>query len=337
MTTYIAITNAQIDAESYIDTVLAAQWRDNLLAIQEGDATASSARIQNGALAGYPWDQAAIGASAIGSGEMKQTTGAVSVAVVSSSSGYTATFTGGSLAFREQVYKTGTFALTYDGTMYITLPGSYSAPKAKFSNGSTGTTQTGYYKENYIQSSPPYDLGNGDIPLFVFVLIDNATGDILKTSVSEDPPWANYGPTSIRPTYVDPKTKKKYRAVKKVIADYGNYAEAKKALNIRELYNRLIDDEYVDLEITQAVKQADMPLIPHPYLGDDLTGKTIVMLDPLGKLTSAIQPIIHDGGASEICEVLHEGHITIDNSDNGAKAPPGVMPVNCSFKQGILK
>ncbi len=50
MTTYSAITSGQKDAESYIDTVLAGQWADNLLAIQEGDATAP--KIQNKALAG---------------------------------------------------------------------------------------------------------------------------------------------------------------------------------------------------------------------------------------------------------------------------------------------
>jgi len=36
MTTYTAIANSQIDAESYFDTVLAAQYRDNPIAITEG-------------------------------------------------------------------------------------------------------------------------------------------------------------------------------------------------------------------------------------------------------------------------------------------------------------
>ena len=45
MTTYSAITAGQIDAESYIDTVLAGQWANNLLAVIEGDASASTVRI----------------------------------------------------------------------------------------------------------------------------------------------------------------------------------------------------------------------------------------------------------------------------------------------------
>ena len=40
MATYSAITTGQRDAESYIDTIIAGQWTNNLLAIQEGDASA---------------------------------------------------------------------------------------------------------------------------------------------------------------------------------------------------------------------------------------------------------------------------------------------------------
>lgn len=40
MATYSAITTGQTDAESPLDTVLASQWTNNLLAVVEGDATA---------------------------------------------------------------------------------------------------------------------------------------------------------------------------------------------------------------------------------------------------------------------------------------------------------
>lgn len=45
MTTYSEITNGQVDAESVVDTTLAGQWTNNLLAVIEGDPTASGARI----------------------------------------------------------------------------------------------------------------------------------------------------------------------------------------------------------------------------------------------------------------------------------------------------
>jgi len=40
MSTYSAITSGQIDSESIIDTVLAGQWANNILAVIEGDASA---------------------------------------------------------------------------------------------------------------------------------------------------------------------------------------------------------------------------------------------------------------------------------------------------------
>jgi len=46
MTTFTAITTAQIDAESYVDTTLAGQWANNVLAMFEGDASASAVRLQ---------------------------------------------------------------------------------------------------------------------------------------------------------------------------------------------------------------------------------------------------------------------------------------------------
>ncbi len=45
MATYQAITTGQTDAESYIDTVLAGQWTNNVLAIFEGDPSAASVRL----------------------------------------------------------------------------------------------------------------------------------------------------------------------------------------------------------------------------------------------------------------------------------------------------
>ena len=52
----------------------------------------------------------------------------------------------------------------------------------------------------YINSSPPYDLGDGEIPLFVYAIVENATQNILDISASPDPIWAYNGPTNIIPS-----------------------------------------------------------------------------------------------------------------------------------------
>jgi hypothetical protein len=46
MATYAAILSSQTDAESYIDTVLAGQWTNNLLAIVEQDSSASAVWVK---------------------------------------------------------------------------------------------------------------------------------------------------------------------------------------------------------------------------------------------------------------------------------------------------
>jgi len=51
MTAFLAITSGQWDAESYIDVGLAGQWSNNVIAMFEGDASASAVRLQTAAIA----------------------------------------------------------------------------------------------------------------------------------------------------------------------------------------------------------------------------------------------------------------------------------------------
>ena len=295
------------------------------------ESTGGSEAVTSDVIRAAAVDQTAIGALAVGQGELKTTTGTVSTSTVEN-----LTLPGGSYGFYPQVR--GSLSSS-DGNFQIFLSSAAGALTTSYvTRISINATNDGpvYAQQRYIQASPPYDLGNGTIPLFIFALIDNITGAVLAVYVAEDPPWANNGPTNILPDRTDTKTGKKYQRVKQLIADYGNYQNAKVEFygpgKIKGLYDRMINDEYVDREVTQAIKQADMQLIPHPFTGNDMTDKTVVLLDPLGKMTSSLQPIIHQGGSSEICEALHGGYIKIGTTDNGAKAPPGVMPVDCSFK-----
>lgn len=51
------------------------------------------------------------------------------------------------------------------------------------------TAGTGYAQWNYITASPPYDLGDGNVAGFIYLLVDKVTGDIITVSAAEDPPW----------------------------------------------------------------------------------------------------------------------------------------------------
>ena len=172
-------------------------------------------------------------------------------------------------------------------------------------------------QSRYIQACPPYDLGNGEIPIFIFVVL-NPDGSIHAIDIAPDPPWANNGPTDIRPHFVDKGVEK--QRILRLPSDKAT----------PEFIEALRNPVYDEIEITQELKQADMPLIPHPFLGHDLKGKKVVLLEPTGDICAALFELHeHNGGISEL---LYDGHLIIGNDPLDINAPPGVMPVSLKWK-----
>jgi hypothetical protein len=207
--------------------------------------------------------------------------------------------------------------------------------------------------QRYVQASPPYDLGDGEVPLFLFALVDSL-GKIVATYTAEDPPWANNGPTDIRPTFRLNGKGWKVRRPKPNLAALGNPAQrqaelirlaarriappdaGKLARNDPLEVARLKSAGFEIVEVTQAIKNADMPLIPHPFLGNDMTGKTVVLLDPMSSIVERMLDIVASG--ERVSEILHGGahggggYLAIDNVPLARGAPPGVMPVDVKWK-----
>lgn len=197
--------------------------------------------------------------------------------------------------------------------------------------------QTSYAQHTYMTASPPYNLGNGDIAHFYFLLLDLA-GNILATYSAEDPPWAYNGPTSILPDGM--RGGKKYQ--NQLLMPDGNYVSTKSpnfnALIKGKLTSPTLRDEWLDsirnptykeVEIDYDIKNSDIGVIPHPFLGNDIGGKTVVMLDPIGDITQDLHDMFLHG--VDVTDIIRN-HINIDNSSNGANSPAGVMPVNISWK-----
>ena len=177
--------------------------------------------------------------------------------------------------------------------------------------------------QRYIQASPPYDLGDGEVPLFVFLVV-NSSGVIESGYVAEDPPWANNGPTDIRPTVM--RNGKAFqlqrpKAVMARLADAGT----------RDAELARLRQPPVEIEITQALKQADMPIIPHPFQGNDLTGKTVVLLDPVGALVLDLNELQKSG--ESVGSLIHDGYVAIDNVPLARAAPPGVQTARAVWKR----
>lgn len=183
-------------------------------------------------------------------------------------------------------------------------------------------------RQRYIQASPPYDLGDGEVPLFVFALIEVSSGKVISTWTAPDPPWANNGPTIIRADFMD-KEGKAFRFARPLISKAALLNPLTRDAELAKLNN-----EPQLVEITQALKQADMPLIPHPFQGNDLTGKTVVLLDPVSTLVERLLRL-HESFASSSESVgllLHEDHLRVGNVPLVRARPPGVMCVTPSWK-----
>jgi hypothetical protein len=169
--------------------------------------------------------------------------------------------------------------------------------------------------QRYLQASPPYDLGDGEVPLFVFALLER-DGAVRAVYVAPDPPWANNGPTDIRPTHLRDGRPVQRRPVRPPRPARANRAALEAWL---EAVCRCPAEE---IEVTAAFKNSDMGLIPHPFLGNDLAGRSVVLLDPVAPLTARLAAL-HEAGES-VNALLHEDWLRVDNTALTRACPPGV-------------
>lgn len=253
-----------------------------------------------------------IGSFLISQGNLKTTFGDVSVPIA----GANITLPGGEYGFYPMVWADGGSTMTAQTAKAV---GGSVANNNIYLEGGTGTNV--YARQRYVQASPPYDLGDGEIPLFIFALM-NADGSIHSTCVAPEAPWHNNGPTSIRPDLEIGG--KKFQRRRAILAEFGSIRAAiqNSGLTRAQIMDRFATDQMIDWEITQAIKQADMPLLPHPFMGNNLTGKTVVLLDPVSPLMSRLLDL-HDAGES-VTEIVRDW-LTIGNTALVRKGPPGVM------------
>lgn len=173
--------------------------------------------------------------------------------------------------------------------------------------------------QRYITSSPPYDLGDGDVAGFVFALV-NKDGDIISSYAADTPPWAYNGPTDIRCSHKCKVSGKKFRRVLK-----------------KRTFEQVMDGapvEYKLEEITQDLKNQDMGLIPHPF-GYVPEGHTVVLIDPMDDKIKRMMDYQNSGG--DLQEELYSGKIAIDNSKLKRKGPKGVPIHKMKFKSSRAK
>lgn len=323
MTAYTVIPDSDIDPDSPVTTSLMTLLRDNPIAISEG--TSPAPKLQTAAYDTGSVDAAAIGANQVGQSELASAavarthldlgTSSQSVLVSSGATASTGRFTGGGYSFLPMVYTSGgssQFDSLHDGTINT---GSHASVRASFTNNDGAGSKTHYARAYYIAASPPYNLGDGDIPLFIFAQINIATGEIKRTSISQDPIWAYEGSNDVKPDfYGKDGIPRKY--IKIIPPEINLLPDSERFLAIS-----IIEPEII--EIDQSIKNANMNEVPHPFLDVIEPDHKIVLLDPVSDIM--LQLLEAHKSGENICEILHDDKLVIGNSHLNRSAPNGII------------
>ena len=260
-------------------------------------------------------------ASSVAQGILKTTTAAQSFASFNIGNTIQVTLTGGTYSWWTAHLGVGPGRFGFGSSVAGAQLGVVT-----FENDGTQNGTTLYVDERYVQASPPYTHG----PLFVFLML-NRNGEIVRSSVAADPPWAYHGPTDITPQYYIGN--KGFR--KQVCYDGLTITEILKSENkamICELLRGGLQKTEEDREITLSYKDSDMDLEPHPWCkSPSVENCTVVMMDGDAPVMQYLADIHSQTDAAEIGKLLPYLHI--DNVHIAAKkSPKGVLLVSARLK-----
>lgn len=221
----------------------------------------------------------------------------------------------------------GVNADTY--TTYLETPSTATyAWSMSFYNASAYTY---YFQARYIQASPPYDLGYGEIPLFMFATIDKNSGKVSRLDLALDAPWHYNGPTNIKAdVYKDNNSFKYIKPVETELLNEGISLIDMSHSNRRAYLARLRDEKPELISLSQNIKNADIDIVPHPFLGDDLSSKIVVLLHPCCDECLDVLALREQGEKIDIN--FANKYLKIENSALSVRSPKGVLTVGFKWK-----
>ena len=310
------------------------QLQANFAAMAAGDSGAptidtagiTDAAVTNAKIGSLAISQSQLASSSVGQGQLKKSTQQSSGSVAIGGA-VDISLTGGLyslLAFFSQQVVGSAYYLDFE----IIESGAY-VTTWRLRNGSSGTAVTYYMQCYYFTASPPYDFGDGEVPLFIYAEIE-PSGKIVRVDVAQDPPWIFNGPNKLDPTKLEyARNGKIYRTVPQIIVEHGSLGAAIRSGIKKDIAaDRMKTDALVRAEVTMADKLRDMNAIPHPFVsgGAMKPGNRIVLLDPVSPQMERLLTL-HEAGDPDynIPQLLMGGDFTVDNNPIGTrKGPPGV-------------
>lgn len=188
----------------------------------------------------------------------------------------------------------------YDGNEavhYSSTAATYAWMKVTNTVGGPWTLEHTHY---YIQTSPPYDLGQGKCAGFIFAS-QNADGSISSASLCDDPPWVNA---------------LNYRAILKPDG--------------RSYYRRRVGRQWQELEVTPQSKNYAKELVPHPWVSTLRPGQRALIIDPTSQLCDDLMILRREG--VDVLSLIHSGDIELKRELAGLGTPSAVTPIDARWR-----
>jgi hypothetical protein len=196
----------------------------------------------------------------------------------------------------------------------------------KWSENSEDDKGDGTASRFILDSSPPWNMGHGDIGLFVNLKY-NGDGTIYGAQFSNTPVWAYNGKTDITPD--------KREVVNGVVKKYKKInieqppLHPKNGGNLREYTDWLQNSEIEFVEIDHEMKNRDMVDIPHPFATYQ-AGDEFVFLDPCCDFVDQLKIMMEHG--EDIYELFTGGYIEFDHVPDGMVTPNGCVAKRPKWK-----
>ena len=313
---------AQANGDSGAPKQQTAGIADSAVTTAKLNQTASSEAVTTACIRDSAVTEAKIGAGAVHQSELDTSMSAVSTDTNNTSdnpgnSVTQVTLPGGQYGFYPQS-QSETTSTTPQCNIYYYASGVSAnttyATKAMLFNAATSTDRLVYMQQRYINSSPPYNLGDGDIPIFIFLNYSKIQNKVKGYYVADVPPWAYNGPTDITPTRKETVggLRRKYKTVKQIDEDTG-------------------DIIVTEVEIDHAFKNSDMGIIPHPFIDDP--DYEVILLDPVETLHLKD---LNDMGES-ISTLIKYDYLRLDNTPINRHTPNGVLPSKFKWKNTVKR
>ena len=358
MATYTAIPSGDLDPESPITTGLMTALDANVEGALAGLATFDvleaaygagsipagaykalsivAADIATDTITATQIGPAAVGQSEIGTDavhrdEISTTNSTTQTTTLASGGGAVASIapTGGSWSLSWFAH-----CVSGDSTIWL-VPGSNTSVVVE-RQGTSASSDTFTLYHRYIDTSPPWDLGDGEIPLFVQFNM-SSSGEIIESFTGANPPWYGRGPYALGGLGALLDTAKlNGESLKSKIGCDGGISCFLDGLRS---IDKMTDEEKVRIikaKCTMEEKNRNMIHSPHAFnqLGES---NKIVMIDPMSKICEDLALIEkyrvpENNDEYSVFDLFDKGYIEIDNQPIRRCGPPGVEIVSAKWK-----